>query len=53
MNRHSTTKSTKDTKPDRWEGIHAGPPPLRDLRAFVVEASAVHGSNARVATRRC
>ncbi|MGE4180811.1 MAG: hypothetical protein AB7J34_13390 [Limisphaerales bacterium] len=50
MNQHSTTKRTKDTKTERRKGIESIRL-LRDLRVFVVESSAVHGSNARVATR--
>ncbi|MGE3312809.1 MAG: hypothetical protein AB7O66_22800 [Limisphaerales bacterium] len=50
MNRHLTTKRMKDTKTERREGIQSILL-LRDLRVFVVEPSAVHGTNARAATR--
>ncbi|MGE3312460.1 MAG: hypothetical protein AB7O66_21035 [Limisphaerales bacterium] len=50
MNLHSTTKRTEDTKTAQSKGFQSGLL-LRDLRAFVVKASPVHGSNARVATR--
>ncbi|MGE3311015.1 MAG: hypothetical protein AB7O66_13685 [Limisphaerales bacterium] len=45
MNRHFTTKRTKDTKPEGCWGIHSSRL-LRDLRAFVVEAAVVRETTA-------
>ncbi|MGE3309885.1 MAG: hypothetical protein AB7O66_07940 [Limisphaerales bacterium] len=50
MNRNPTTKSTKDTKTEGRVGVQTIVL-LRDLRAFVVESSAVHRPNERTATR--